>query len=50
MGTAILIVLGILGIGLALAVNYAIWFILLPIQFRQMRETFRRIRERRASN
>ena len=50
MGTALIILLGVIGIGLALALNWIIWFILLPMQFRLLREQFRRIRDWKKSN
>jgi hypothetical protein len=50
MATAFEILLYLLAGAAALAVNYVIWFILLPMQFRLARDQFRRIRNRGKSN
>jgi hypothetical protein len=49
-GMALTLLLYTLSGAAALVVNYAIWFVLLPMLWRMNRETFRRIRERRNSN
>jgi hypothetical protein len=49
MGTALVILIYALSGAAALAVNYVLWFILIPMSFRQLRDQFRRIRARRIS-
>lgn len=50
MGTALLVLFYTLSGAAALAVNYAIWFVLLPMLYRMNRDTVRRTRARRNSN
>ena len=46
LGTVFLVVFYVLTGAASLAISYILWFILLPMQFRQLRDQFRRIRNR----
>jgi len=50
MGVALTIILGLMGIALGLALNWIIWFVLMPILYRQLRDQFRIVRARRNSH
>jgi hypothetical protein len=50
MRTVLIVLIYVLSGAAMLTVNYVIWFIILPVQFRQMRDILRRIRARRKSN
>jgi hypothetical protein len=47
MKDALLILLYVLGFGAAIAINWLLWFVLMPILFRLLRD---QIRQRRKSN
>jgi hypothetical protein len=50
MGQALIVLLYLITGAALLLVNWAIWFILLPTMFRQLRDQFRRSRDRKPSN
>ena len=49
-GMALTILLYSLSGAASLVVIYALWFVLLPMQFRMLRDQFRRSRDRKKSN
>jgi hypothetical protein len=49
MGTVWVVIFNILYMGALIAVNWILWFILLPKIFRHMRDQFRQSRDRKNS-